>query len=127
MAAFFSFDKDFQPVFIDYSLMSHANYTVWQFIFPLWALCCTECVCVCVCGFLVNVRIGLRVEVRLRFSLRVRELVGKKFFLNMEICVCVCASILNTTPNLCTGTALIFCFMARKVSCLGKKNCQVIY
>lgn len=39
----------------------------------------------------------------------------------------LCARILNTSPNLCTGTALIFCFMARKVSFLGKTNCQVIY
>lgn len=44
VAAFFSFDKDFQPVFIDYCLMSHADYTVQQFISPLLALCCTDCV-----------------------------------------------------------------------------------
>lgn len=35
MAAFFSFDKDFQPVFIDYCLMTHADSTVQQFISPL--------------------------------------------------------------------------------------------
>lgn len=28
MSAFFSFDKDFHPVFIDYCLMSHPDYTV---------------------------------------------------------------------------------------------------
>lgn len=64
MSAFFSFDKDFHPVFIDYRLMSHPDYTA-QAIH----LSTTHCrpfvawnVCVCVCACKACVRLFVNAQ-----------------------------------------------------------------
>ena len=51
VSAFFSLDKDFHPVFIDYCLMSHPDNTVQAIHFPphtVGPLLHGMCVCVCV-------------------------------------------------------------------------------
>lgn len=109
MSAFFSFDKDLYPVFIDYCLMSHPDYTA-QAIhlstthyrpFVAWN--------VSVCGFFFEF-----------LPPDCTSLQSMSVFI-CECAACLCASkehacALNTNPNLCSNTALIFCFMNRNKS-----------
>lgn len=103
MSAFFRLDKDFHPVFIDYCLMSHPDYTV-QAIhlstthcrpFVAWNVC--VCVFLNICLLPVN---------------------------DMAVCVClfVNAQHIHVPPNNmlvpkpCSRSALIFCFTNGKAS-----------
>lgn len=117
MSAFFSFDKDFHPVFIDYCLMSHPDYTV-QAIHLSSTHCRpfvarNVCSCVCFCEFLPPAcewrgrdSVCLFVNVQyVRVRRRYKQHAGTP----------KCKSP-HTNPSPRSNRALIFCFMNRKVS-----------